>query len=540
MSYTKRTKGILTDYQLMSPDDYTALIFNGYQQAIGKETYNRVSKQLENYAYYNGRQHIDEYGRLVKAKDLPRPAGLDYDPTRYATNYFKAIVDRKARWQMGGKHGISVPRKKIDSFDEVSKDNYEPSPAQAKENEVAENYERLLYRLWEENRMRAKLVQAARDRLIADRVVCKIVYNDRTGKLRWIFRPDYEYIPVYSDDDFEELLEAHFVRNITYEVNDEDVAAIRKQSFTLEGGKCYVQEAIYRESDLLLLETIQEKIPLGIDFIPIQEFPVNELTASEGDSEVAALREQNDVLNQMNEDAIDSLKFEMFEITVITNAVPGSSDNFVKAPGAVAEINSHGDAKAADIKNVQGSFGWKEAFKDQYARVKGAMHEISGLPQIVPQELNFGGLNGDALHVLFHDIITDTEEHWLSWGYNLAELHEKSIKYLQARVSRPSFSYDKDAVTAITDYDNEMRFVFPLPENRKDLVELLELETLAGFESTKGAMERLGVEDIKSKQHEIESENNKRKQSRYVEEDSALFDVEESEPQKEVTQEDGE
>ena len=100
----------------------------------------------------------------------------------------------------------------------------------------------------------------------------------------------------------------------------------------------------------------------------------------------------------------------------------------------------------------------------------------------------------------------------------------------------PSFSYDKDAVNAITDYDNEMRFVFPLPENRKDLVELLELETLAGFESTKGAMERLGVEDIKSKQHEIESENNKRKQSRYVEEDSALFDVEESEPQKEVTQ----
>src|SRR5699024_3307043 len=301
---------------------------------------------------------------------------------------------------------------KIDSFDVVSKDNYEPSPAQVKENAVAENYERLLYRVWEENRMRAELVQAARDRLIADRyackivyndrtiqvrwisrayheyrlrrkivqaaidlliadrVVCKIVYNDRTGTLRWIFRPDYEYIPVYSDDDFEELLEAHFVRNITYEVNDEDVAAIRKQSFTREGGKCFVQEAIYRESDLLLLETIQEKIPLGIDFIPIQEFPVNELTASEGDSEVAALREQNDVLNQMNEDAIDSLKFEMFEITVITNAVPGSSDNFVKAPGAVAEINSHGDAKAADIKNVQGSFGWKEAFKDQYARVK--------------------------------------------------------------------------------------------------------------------------------------------------------------------------
>src|SRR5690625_2487402 len=437
-----RTRDVVADYNIMSPDDLNAIIFNAYSKSLGKETRERIVRQIDNYEYYSGKQHRNEFGELVKAEDMPRPPGLDYDPTRYATNYFKAIVDRKARWQMGGKHGIAVPRRQIDDMEDVWQDGYEPSEAQRKENERAENYERLLYKLWEENRMRARLVQAARDRLIADRVVCKIVFNQRTGKLRWIFRPDNEYIPIYSDDDFEELLEAHFVRNITYEVNDEDVAAIRKQSFTLEGGKCYVQEAIYRESDLLLLETIQEKIPLGIDFIPIQEFPVNELTASEGDSEVAALREQNDVLNQMNEDAIDSLKFEMFEITVITNAVPGSSDNFVKAPGAVAEINSHGDAKAADIKNVQGSFGWKEAFKDQYARVKGAMHEISGLPQIVPQELNFGGLNGDALHVLFHDIITDTEEHWLSWGYNLAELHEKSIKYLQARVSRPSFSYD--------------------------------------------------------------------------------------------------
>src|SRR5699024_9648168 len=130
----------------------------------------------------------------------------------------------------------------------------------------------------------------------------------------------------------------------------------------------------------------------------------------------------------------------------------------------------------------------------------------------VPQELNFGGLNGEALQVLFHDIITDTEEHWLSWGYNLAELHEKSVRYLQARTSRPRFAYDKSVVTGIgEDYTNEMRFVLPLPDNRKELVELLEMETLAGFESTKGAMERLGVENIQAKTQEIESERNTRR-----------------------------
>src|SRR5699024_9069753 len=144
-------------------------------------------------------------------------------------------------------------------------------------------------------------------------------------------------------------------------------------------------------SDLELLRTVQEKTALGLDFIPVQEFPVNELLSETlGDSEISALREQNDVLNQMNEDASDSLKFEMFPITAVTNAAPGWADGIVKAPGALVEMQSQGDTKAADMKVVADNFAWKEACKEQYARVKGAMNEIAGLPQIVPQELNFG------------------------------------------------------------------------------------------------------------------------------------------------------
>src|SRR5690625_665351 len=111
----------------MSPDDINALIFSAYQQSLGRETRERINRQLENYDYYEGKQHRNEYGELVKASELPRPPGVDYDPTRYATNYFKAIVDRKARWQMGGKHGISVPRRQIDAIEDVLKDDYEPS-----------------------------------------------------------------------------------------------------------------------------------------------------------------------------------------------------------------------------------------------------------------------------------------------------------------------------------------------------------------------------------------------------------------------------
>lgn len=504
----------MSDYNLMSPEDLDELLFSPFRQALGEETVERISTQLDSYEYYNGKQHEDENGTLVRAEELTRPPGVDYDPTRYATNYFKAIVDRKARWQMGGKHGISVPRVQIDEVEDVLAEGYEPSEAQRKENERAESYERLLYDLWDENKMRARLIQAARDRLIADRVVCKIMFNPRTGRLHWVWVADNEYIPIYSDDDFRDLIGAVFVKYRKYEKDGEEVDALQIQRFTLEeSGQCTFEDAIYEEDNLEILETITPKGSLGLDFIPVQEFPVNELiTETLGHSEITSLREQNDVLNQMNEDAIDSLKFEMFEITAITNAAPGAADNVQIAPGALVEIQSQGDTKSADIKKVVGSFGWKDAFKDQYMRVKAAMHEISGLPQVVPQELNFGGLNGEALQVLFHDIITDTEEHWLSWGYNLSELHEKSIRYLQERVGESNFAYDKEVVRGIgEDYTNEMRFVLPLPDNRKELVELLDLESAAGFESTKGAIERLGVENVQAKLQEIESERSSRR-----------------------------
>src|SRR5690625_2364036 len=417
---------------------------------------------------------------------------------------------------MGGTHGISVPRRQVDDIEDVLKDDYVPSDAQKAENKRAEDYERLLYRLWDENKMRSKLIQAARDRLIADRVVCKIVFNPRTGRLHWVWVADYEFIPIFSDDDFRDLIGAIFVRPRMYDKPGEDdpIEALQIQRYMLEdNGYCSFEDAIYEEGTLDKLEQVTEKGSLGLDFIPVQIFPVNELIEeSHGNSEIDDLRTLNNITNQLNEDATDSLKFEMFPMTAVLNAPEGTASKMAVAPGAVVEARGDRDGQEPNIKKVESGFRWKDAFKDQYARVKSAMHEISGLPQIVPQELNFGGVNGEALQVLFHDIITDTEEHWLSWGYNLSELHEKSIRYLQARVRRPNFGYDKDTVINIGDnYDNEMRFVLPLPDNRKELVELLEMETLAGFESVKGAMERLGVENIQAKQQEIESERNKRR-----------------------------
>lgn len=517
-------KGIQPDYNLMKADDMDELLFSAYEQSLGEETRERMKKQIENYEYYEGKQHKDDMGNLIDAEDMERPEGLDYDPTRYETNYFKVIIDRKARWQMSGDHSIKVPKKEIDDPEERVSEGYEPSNEQKNENKRSRDMERLLEKLWKENKMRSKLLQIARDRLIADRVPCKIVYNPSTGKLKWVWRPDYEFVPLYSDDDFEELIGCYFIQGRTEEVDGEEVEAIKMQSYMMFEGESYLHEAIYRTDNLDVLEKLvpgkdddikgsavnidgKQHMPLGLDFLPVVIFDVDQLVASEiGDGEVSELRVQNDILNMMNEDAIDSLKFEMFSMTALINAPEGTAEEMDIAPGAVIEARGATDSQIPEVKKIESGFRWKEAFKDQYMRVKSTMHEISSLPQIVPQELNFGGLNSDVLRILFHDIIADTEEHWLAWNYAFEELHEKSLRYLQERTSDPAFSYDKDVLRSIEEYDSEMKFVLPLPDNRDDLVRLLTNEISNDLESQAGAMERLGVDNVPAKKKEIENE----------------------------------
>lgn len=512
------------DYNLLSAEDLDRVLFTDYERSLGKETRERIAAQISNYDYYDGKQHEDENGNLVKASELPRPPGLDYDPTRYTTNYFKAVIDRKARWQMSGDHTVHVPRKVIDDSAEKITDGYEPSAEQLAENKRADDLEELLETLWDENRMRIKLPQAARDRLIADRVVCKLVYNSETGKLRWVWRPDYEYIPILSDDDFEDTVACYFVNYRKQWYKGEEIDSVKIQNYTMYDGEAYLHEAVYRMDDLKLIKRLvpsddevkakdfvrikdRNYQPMGIDFLPVVDFPIDELLAGRvGDGEISELRTQNDILNTMNEDAIDSLKFEMFPITAFLNVTEGTAEKAELAPGAAMEARGSTDGQSPEIKKIESGFKWKEAFKDQYARVKSAMHEISGLPQIVPQELNFGGMNGEALRILFQDIIADTEEHWLAWEHGLCELHEKSVKYLQARTDSPTFSYDKEVVKSVKEYKTEMKFLLPLPDNRKDLVDLLGAEMMNDLESQEGAMERLGVDNIAVKKQEIANE----------------------------------
>lgn len=482
----------MADFNILNGESLDTLLFTPFSQALGEAEHQRLQAQYRNYLYYEGYQHKGASDELVKAEDVPRPPGLDYDPTRFVSNYARLLVSKKAKWQMSGAHGIDVRTRQLGE---------ESSAAQQAEYKRAEALESIITQLWRENNAKSRLIQAARDRLIAGRVAVKVLFNPNNGRLKWVWHPDTETFPVYSEDDFEDLIACHFVREKTI---DEQLH-YQKQTFEMIDGECWLSEGLY-DANLKLTKVITPKASMQIAFLPVVLVPIEDLAGEPAMSkEFDDIKALTAILNAMNEDAIDALKFEMFGITAVINAPAGTAAKMEIAPGAVVEVVGSGDA-TPDIKKIEGSFGWNEAHKAVIERTKATMYELTSLPQSAIGDLNFGGMNNDAMRIVFHDIIQDTEEHWLTWGPKLTELHEKSVRYLQERAkTAKTFAYDKTALSAIgtENYDNEVKFALPLPDNRADLIDLLTLEMTAGLESQAGALSRAGVENTAAKREEI-------------------------------------
>ena len=221
---------VVPDYNLLTPDVVENLLEVPMEKALGQKEIDRINKIQANYDYYHGKQYYDKAtDSYMYATDVDDWDGKDYEPTRFWTNYFKAFIKRKSRWQMAGNHGINV-RPKSDDQSDI---------------DYAKDGEKLLYELWEDNEMDSMKMQLARDRLIAGSVAAKIVYNDRTGKLHWIWHKATEVFPIYSKDGFNDLIGCDII--IVQEDDDNpDKVQYMVQRFRLEeDGQCYFSERLY-------------------------------------------------------------------------------------------------------------------------------------------------------------------------------------------------------------------------------------------------------------------------------------------------------
>ena len=407
----------------------------------------------------------------------------DRSPAQIPVNYSRYIVDKLADWQFEKPVDISVTVEKKSS------------------EKKAEAVEKDLYDIHKANSMNLKLQQAAKECNTSGAVVFKMIYDD-TG-IRFLPRPQIECFPVTEFDDYEKLIRVHFIA-----FKSEDI--IWKQTFEMVGGRCVFSEATYDvKADLQIKEVIQEPIFLGngtrfIDFIPVYIIPNSpNLGMTFGNSTLMDLIPIIDELNKKYSDASDSLRFEMFAITIMLNIKQFTDAQGKKArpkskPGAVWDLISAGtgDVKP-DIKKLESKFSYADALKNHMEKLTGLLFQFSSVVQVDLDTINnMGNLSGVALKLMFASIISKTNVKNTIWKPKLEQMYSDSLKM---RAVYESYSYPEDCKIEIISH-------VPIPQNKIEEIDVAVKKLSAGLSSIKKEMNLMGVEDAELLMAEILSE----------------------------------
>lgn len=507
----KRKRNLSLFPKLVYPADQTIAGF----QYLNSEGLQLVNKLIEWYRYYDGEQWVDKDGETVTPEEIRAANNLDYEPTMITVNLVAWFIDRLAAFMFERSLGLACPIEQIDDSAVMAQPGYQPSEKQKKSRERAASREWLLYRVMKQNLMAEKLMKAGKDYNIAGGVCAKLHY-DKTRGLRVIWRPRLEYWPIYSADDVDVLEKIHF----TAFVDDE---TIWKQTYWLDAntGSCWMEEGLYG-TDLKLKKQLLPPTDQKLPFIPVEIFSRGGLTGeTEGRSLVDALKSMNDEVNNKISDNADSLRFGMFAIKVIVNAIlpskeeirNGEADPLQIAPNALWSLQGDGELNT-DAKTIEHKFEYMEALKEHLEMLISMMHRLASVPNVSPDQVKgLGQLSGFAIKLLYGSIISATNQNMIIWRPRLQRLFGKALYMLNVYDSEKHYNAEwlRDAELAeinAGELDDlvEVKTTMPIPENELELVDR-ELKKMAGLlESIRGAMDNLGIENPEAKLAEILSE----------------------------------
>lgn len=483
-------------------------------QYLSREGLRIVNKLIEWYRQYDGKHWIDEEtGKEITPADLKLANDLDYLPTMITINLTAWFIDRLAAFMFERPLGLACEAEQVDGADAIAKPGYKPSTGQQKANATAAAREQLLYRIIKQNLMHEKLLKAATDFHVGTAVCAKLHYDENRG-LRIVWRPRLEFWPIYDPDDVDLLQKIHFVAFM-----DDDT--IWKQTYWMQDGSCWMEEG-YFNTELKLKEVIVAPGDIGLPFIPVEIFTRGGLTGeTEGRSLVETLKDLNTEVEHKVSDNSDSLRFGMFAIKIILNAMlptkeeirAGQAEAPKIAPNALWTLS--GDSEApADAKTIEHKFEYREALKEHLEQLIGLMHRLADVPNISPDQVKgLGQLSGFAIKLLYGSIISATNRNMIVWKPRLQRLFGKALFMLNMYETQKHYPSDliRDAdlmsiLASEIDDLVEVKTQMPIPENEAELVDRETKKVAAMLESIKGAMDALGIENPEAKMAEIISE----------------------------------
>lgn len=402
-----------------------------------------------------------------------------YTPTQVPLNYSKFIVNKLAGWQ----------------FEESIDFNCTSESAQNRADEIEND----LYEIHKLNKMDEKLIQSAVECNVSGGVVFKIKYDEAKGYPRILPRNRIECFPVYEFDDYENVYKVHFIAF-------QDEHTIWKQTYDFVNGKCYIFEALYDTKDIVNpKKTIIEYQAIGInnkwiDFLPVYIIAnLPQLGEVWGMSELEDLIPIIDEINRKYSDLSDSLRFDMFAITVMMNTQQDPSNPPKTKAGAIWDLvgGSPTGGLKADVFKLESQFQYIDSLKFHIDSLKASMFELAETVNLSVDKVNgIGSLSGVALKLLFASIVSKTGKKNTMWSARLREIYFGALRLKQI--------YEGYEIPE--DLDIEVIIHNPIPQNELEEIQVATQKLAAGLSSVTRIMNEMGIEDTEAEIADILAE----------------------------------
>lgn len=454
------------DYNIT--EQIVSSIYGTRYQFLANAALERITETNDHYAYYDLGDAIAGTGQY-----WTMPHSLGYKPTIMPINLARKLTRTRSAWMFEDAPDIECPAKSIDSPEEMETIGYEASAGQKTANDQAAAREAFLYATWTKNRFEEKLLEAGKDFLVGGTVALKIRYLPDLKRIVLNFAPAQEVFPIPNMNDPDSFDAVHFC---SFFDNDK---TIWKQSWEMIDGKCYLTEGLY-DLKLDLLKPIHSAADTFLDFIPVLIFPRDAITGDVyGTSYLKDLIPLFDQFNRSMSDAADSLRFNLFAVTVLLNAAPGAEQELKVSPGEIWNIG--GDQP--DVKKLESSFNYATALNDFLQRLDNMIHLLGDVPSVTPDDIKgFGLVSGVALKLLYSDLVSATQQDWRVWKSRLVKSNEYILRMAE--------TFKLTDVSG--DYANRIIPHLPLPENESEKVAIEAQKLGTSLQSVHGALQELG------------------------------------------------
>lgn len=366
----------------------------------GANVIREMEEIIDLYAWYDG-----------TAQDWDVATGLNYRPTRMRTNFIKKLIKEEARFMLS-----RTPEMRIVPDSESDRNSADAAEAWIKW--VLDNA-----------RFKTKLIKGGRDCFIGKRVAMKLTGSEKDA-LNVSFHSSLEFVFETDEADAGIITKIIFFYQVTSDETDRSRQRIWRQKYWIEDGRCLLSEALY-DGYGRKMEAFHERTDTGLDFIPAYVIINDGLTGDvSGESDVAELKDNQDIYNHLKSDDADAMKFNMFPMRVFTDASQDSMDAVTIAPNAVIDLSTDPatEGRQASAGILESGFNYGEQMENTLNRIKSDMHDLISVPNVTPDELKGTAMSGKAMRALYWNLICRCEEKWGEWDDALKWMVEHLIK----------------------------------------------------------------------------------------------------------------